>query len=583
MTTNQPLLSPPSQNKLHREACQAGNDRQKMATVCARQECVANNKWLSALFFIAGAFALISLRWIAATNKHINSDETQHLHISWAWHNGLTAYKDLFDNHTPLFHILYAPIYGLFGETPDIVFLMRLSTIPLYLAAIYLTYAIAKELFDKRIGLYAAALTAIYPRFFLIMAEFRADDLWLVLWLTSCLLYVKNRDKIETNYIFGFVVGAMFCVSMKSILLIACLVGASSASYVLGYRTENNHKARDIVAFVSGLATLPVVLLSYLASHDALGHFINQAILHNAPTHPDYLKRLISAAPYLSVYLILAAVAWKANHSPSRQQTSRRTTLLIWLTFFIPGIYIFWPWMTAQTTIPAIPIAAIFFTSAISQIPARLNYRSVSLSAVALIIAALFEVSALIPNLSAQSDKNAKPENDLLKAVLSLTDKSDKVFDLKGETIFRQRAYFPVLETITRENVQRNPELDTIAEDVVAQKAVVAIPDAPRIPPRGRQFLNDHYVQVGPVRVPGKTWPAPLPTGLLKVEIVIPGEYGLVNANGLVKASIDGVTADWPVYLSQGEHTVFVAPNTSGPLVLVWNRALEHDYLPSIF
>src|SRR5438105_15666549 len=49
---------------------------------------------------------MLFLRILYAFYYHVDSDETQHLHVVWAWANGLVQYRDVFDNHPPLFQML---------------------------------------------------------------------------------------------------------------------------------------------------------------------------------------------------------------------------------------------------------------------------------------------------------------------------------------------------------------------------------------------------------------------------------------------------------------------------------------------
>jgi hypothetical protein len=54
----------------------------------------------------AGAFGILALLRVAYVFREgFNSDEPQHLHIVWGWTRGLVQYRDLFDNHMPLFHL----------------------------------------------------------------------------------------------------------------------------------------------------------------------------------------------------------------------------------------------------------------------------------------------------------------------------------------------------------------------------------------------------------------------------------------------------------------------------------------------
>ncbi|MEA3145055.1 MAG: hypothetical protein QOI53_476 [Verrucomicrobiota bacterium] len=57
---------------------------------------------------VALLLILLGLRWFYVNDQPWNSDEPQHLHVVWAWANGMLPYKDVFDNHSPLFQDLCA-------------------------------------------------------------------------------------------------------------------------------------------------------------------------------------------------------------------------------------------------------------------------------------------------------------------------------------------------------------------------------------------------------------------------------------------------------------------------------------------
>ena len=63
--------------------------------------------------FVAAAslFALmIALKLVNITRYRFDSDESQHMHVIWAWARGFVQYRDVFDNHMPLFQIMFAPM-----------------------------------------------------------------------------------------------------------------------------------------------------------------------------------------------------------------------------------------------------------------------------------------------------------------------------------------------------------------------------------------------------------------------------------------------------------------------------------------
>src|SRR6266487_7033073 len=76
--------------------------------------------------------ALILLRVITITHYKFGTDEPQHLHVIWGCARGFVQYRDLADNHMPLFHILCAPIYRLIGDCGTILYWMRIVLQPRY-------------------------------------------------------------------------------------------------------------------------------------------------------------------------------------------------------------------------------------------------------------------------------------------------------------------------------------------------------------------------------------------------------------------------------------------------------------------
>src|SRR5438045_4230903 len=98
-------------------------------------------RWL-ALAFLA-AILLLKCRYLAVLS--VNSDEPQHLHVAWAWSQGLVAYRDVFDNHAPLFHLLSAPLLALLGERADIVLWMRVPMLALWLGMLGATWLLRSE------------------------------------------------------------------------------------------------------------------------------------------------------------------------------------------------------------------------------------------------------------------------------------------------------------------------------------------------------------------------------------------------------------------------------------------------------
>src|SRR5689334_216038 len=141
--------------------------------------------------FAMAALAQVVLRTLYVLNHRADFDEPQHLHVVWGWTQGLVQYRDYFDNHTPIFQMLSAPILKLFGERADILIPMRLAMIPLFGGMLWCTYRMGRALYSSRAGIWAAIFAALYPVFMLTSTEFRTDDLWVLGWMVTLTVAVN--------------------------------------------------------------------------------------------------------------------------------------------------------------------------------------------------------------------------------------------------------------------------------------------------------------------------------------------------------------------------------------------------------
>ena len=78
---------------------------------------------------------------------------------------------------------------------------------------------------------------------------------------------------------------------------------------------------------------------------------------------------------------------------------------------------------------------------------------------------------------SISSRDGTKRETNVLRAILRLTNPSDYVFDCKGETVFRRRCFYYVLEPSTLVRMQRHLIVNDIARRCVATGTCVAVID----------------------------------------------------------------------------------------------------------
>src|SRR5882724_1991144 len=188
--------------------------------------------------FVAAAvlFALmVVIRVVNILHYRFDSDEPQHLHVIWAWARGFVQYRDLFDNHMPLFHMMFAPIFGFIGDRATILYVMRFVLLPMYFVAAWCTYKIGTCIFSRRAGIWAVILAGLYARYHFISLEFRTDNLWAPLWLLCITALITGPLTARRALVAGLLLGLCFGVSMKSVLLLVSLpAGASIALLLLG-------------------------------------------------------------------------------------------------------------------------------------------------------------------------------------------------------------------------------------------------------------------------------------------------------------------------------------------------------------
>jgi hypothetical protein len=175
--------------------------------------------------------------------------------------------------------------------------------------------------------------------------------------------------------------------------------------------------------------------------------------------------------------------------------------------------------------------------------------------------------------------KNERKRVTRLATLLHLADPGEYVLDLKGDTIFRPRPSYLVLESLTRAQIQNGRlQDDTIPRMIATRTAVVNYSD--RFMPATKQFIAQNYVHVQNARVLGQRLQT-TPNQPLSFEIRIPENYVLISSKGLVEGTIDGQAIHGPRWLDAGEHTVVVT-NHTGETSIVWARAWERGFSPYV-
>ncbi len=161
--------------------------------------------WTAVALFVV----MIVFRMVTVTHYKFTTDESQHLHVVWGWARGFRQYRDLADNHMPLFQLLCAPIYALIGDCGTVLYWMRFVLEPLYFVACWCIYRIGSLLFSRRVGVWAVILARFYPDYLYCSVEYRADNLWAPLWLLGIVVLLEGAMTLRRALVAGLLIGLL--------------------------------------------------------------------------------------------------------------------------------------------------------------------------------------------------------------------------------------------------------------------------------------------------------------------------------------------------------------------------------------
>ena len=549
------------------------------STVAPLSDRASPNEWPR----IAVGFALVLLLalrvWLAFTLR-VNSDEPQHLHIVWGWTQGLLPYRDLFDNHAPLFQILNAPLLQALGERADIVPWMRLATIPCYAIVLWFTYRLGRTLYDRRTGIIAVALVAFEPTFFSVSAEFRPDIAWAAAWMAALWIGVDGELTPKRAFRSGLLVGLAAAFSIKTALLMTAALIASGllllATTLQRRATDRIGAVRMAVVFVLGGAILPTTIAAAFASAgawDAMSYCLTR---YNTPLGLGRWSQL--GWPALVLPLALPLFAWAIDRTlrdatdPSK--SARRAWVLVTALVYFLLRDGYQPLIDRQDLLPLLPMLAPFVAAML----VRWMQRSAAALPGRWAVAALLvmETSMALQG-SRPWQHEARAYTQELRTLLILSRPSEYVMDDKAEAIFRPRPLYWELENVALYRIAHGLMHDDVTGRLENDKVAVGVFDRER--GADRSFVRDNYLTVAPhVEVAGK-WLGQVRAGsAVDFDVEIPQRYAIVDADEDAGGTLDGTPYTSPRNLSAGPHR-FV-PSHDDDWALVWARASRMGYSP---
>jgi hypothetical protein len=486
-----------------------------------------------------------------------DSDEPQHLHVAWGGTVGQVQYRDLFDNHTPLFHLLTAPILAMFGERSNILILMRVPMLLLFGIVLWSTWVVASRLWSKQVATWSTLVLALFPPFALKSIEYRPDNLWAALWMLA--LVVLTGGPLTAMRLFGagLLLGAALATSMKTLLIVGPIVIA--AGILLSVRQERVPAPRRLLAAAAGFAVVPLILLGVFASLGALKSLVWCVVHFNSYATAEgwhlWAGRILWPLAMLALWRV--ARRWRAS-DPWR--------LFIGLVTAICAITIICPLrlITPRDFLAVMPLLAIFAAGALLR--AERSVRALAIYGTLSLVALFYYADRL--------ENRTDEQITMIDQVLRLSKPGEPLMDIKGETIFRRRPFYYAFETITRKAMRDELIPDTIAQSMIDARCYVAQADGPFLPPLGRQFMRRNYIDMGRIRVAGQ-WIGEDGT----FTIAVPGSYVVVSEKGVASGLLDATPSSGPRTLAAGTHR-FARTTAKERVAVMWAPAFARGGSP---
>jgi hypothetical protein len=515
------------------------------------------------LWLAAGATVAIRI-WFLVVQK-IDSDEPQHLHIAWAWTKGLVQYRDVFDNHLPLLHLLFAPVMALMPESSGIFLLMHLAILPFAVGCAALLFLFARPHFGTRTAAIAALLFSVMPPWLSTSVEFRNDTLWIFFWLLG--LALLTRGKIQWA---GVAFALSLLASIKAVpLFMAHILALATQGHAAvipsvsrGTWWAGRHHAHasglvppaaqvprltlGMTAVMAAGAAVPLVLvLSWMYAAGALDEMLYGTLFFNAAAPVDPTRRISGVIGFAIVAAVISIQRRSEGHV--------RTHLLYFALWYVALLLGFWPILTPRDFLPLVPLAALAIAA---KMPRR--YLAVAAMIVAAALASYIDERLWRPR--------EHVREDFVDAAVRLTSEDDYIFDLKGDAVFRRRAASYVYEDVGRALTANGKIPDRGPEEIAAMQCCAAIRDSAHLPPRTRAFLNQHFVGDGLLRFCGTEVRGS------SFEIAVPQTYAVI-ARDPSRVRIDGLPYRGPRPLAAGRHTLSSGGNER--VRVIWSRAAK--------
>ena len=403
------------------------------------------------------------LRVALTLNREVDIDEFQHLHAAWMVSQHYVLYRDVWENHTPLFYYLLVPLFRYCREGPGLVLLARVIASFAGLGLLLLTYVLARIDHDKLTSYLAVIILSYMVIFAEKSIQVRPDQFLIILWLTSLWISIRAFSEKQRLGFFaaGLLLGIAFLFSQKALLPYAAL---SFTFLVCSYVRRSQRAFLRFLKIQSSYTLgflIPVAAcLAFFYHSGTLKEMITSTVLESFTYPNNYRPFYLLALRNISFFLLaLAGVLMHLEHL----RKSSAAVCANHYVLLIPGLFLLLVFLFVQTApypqsaLLFAPLLAIYGAEAFRKSmdgilllqrsretrrkKLRLNPGALLPFTAALAAGLVIPCAILILREHPFSNTNAA-QFRTMEYVLNHTHSNDVVFDGESAYVFRPQAYF---------------------------------------------------------------------------------------------------------------------------------------------
>ena len=209
-----------------------------------------------------------------------------------------------FHHHLKPYSLAFAALQPWLGPT---VLCAEPINLVYYIAILWLTFALGKEIFDRSVGIAAASAVALWPSFLLHTTQLLKDPLFISALLVLLLVmtyWMTRAFSLPEGLKMGFAGGAAICVIgwTKHALwgpIILALIAVGAGLLLARQAREKRFLRGNVVSVILVLSALGAVFLSTRESFQAVPR-LQDTVQRDGSIYPSLTERANSAAMRIS-------------------------------------------------------------------------------------------------------------------------------------------------------------------------------------------------------------------------------------------------------------------------------------------